>query len=777
VAAPIWTWLRPAYDYRKRVTQGSAGGAWLDVRGQRVAMVDGRSCSIGRDPECDVHLDDPRVSWLHAAIGVRSGRLEVWDEGSRNGTFLDGHPLTAHVGEPLRDGAELRIGGEVLRFHGPAGGEEEARSQLGAIAVSPPEAVEDFDVPSARVRRYALDRVLRIGRARDNDIVLDEPNISREHAMIAPGPPPKLRDLASRNGTRVGSKRVRSATLEIGSEVGIGPFRLRIEEGGITVFDERVGLSLRARDVTKRIGTKTILHPTTLSVVPGEFVALIGQSGSGKSTLLKALAGVTQPTAGEVHIDNDPVVLRQTDIGYVPQSETVHEQLTVAEALGYAAALRLPSDADPAELHTVVDDALAALRLTEHARTRIGALSGGQRKRAATASELLSKPTMLLLDEPTSGLDPGLERLLMELLRELADDGRGVVVVTHATSSLALCDTVAVMGRGGRIRFLGSPNDALAHFGVDTFDDVYRILDAEPEPAAEPAARAPKSRRPARPPGLGGRSFIRHVAVLTARYMRTFGRDRRTAALLLGQAPVLGIVVSILFPAGMLDRPDIDPAKSANFVFMLVTCAIWLGLISSCREIVKERSIVVRELSVGVRLDAYLIAKALVLAVLTAVQSLLLLAVAALIQPLDAPAGVYLQLLGLLVVTAWTAAAMGLTVSTLARNVDQAVSFVPLLLLPQLVFGGSIVTLEQMQGIGRAIANLTFARWAYEGAGSTVDLALRLTEDRRFAPLNPFGAEFFTVQPATVVVILAGFVGAFLIAAGALLSRGVARRE
>jgi ABC transport system ATP-binding/permease protein len=748
---------------------------WLDVHGERLEMGERRSCSIGRDPECDVTLDDPRVSWLHAGIGMRGGRLEVWDEGSRNGTFLDGHRLGAHVGEPLRDGAELRIGGEILRFHDP----ENQAHATNAPATREPTDIDDFDEPvsSARVRRYALDRVLRIGRAPDNDIVLDEPNISREHAMIAPGPPAKLRDRGSRNGTRVGSKQVRAATLEVGTEVGIGPFRLRVEETSVTVSDDRVGLTLRAQTVTKRVGVKTILHPTTLSVAPGEFVALIGQSGSGKTTLLKMLAGITQPSSGDVRIDDDPVTVRQTDIGYVPQSDTVHEQLTVDEALEYAAALRLPSDANAAELRGVVDEALGALRLTEHAGTRIGSLSGGQRKRAATAAELLSKPTMLLLDEPTSGLDPGLERVLMELLRELADDGRGVVVVTHATSSLALCDTVAVMGRGGHLRFMGSPQDALAHFGVQGFDDVYRILDTEPEPPAPTGERASKPGRPPRPPGLGGRSFARHVAVITGRYLRTFGRDRRTVALLLGQAPILALVVSILFPSGTLARPDVQPGQSANYVFMLFTCAIWLGLITACREIVKERSIVVRELSVGVRLDAYVIAKALVLAAVTALQAALLLGTASLVQPLHAPAGDYLQLLGLLILTSWTAAAMGLAVSTMARNVDQAVSFVPLLLLPQLVFGGAIVTLHQMQSAGQAIAGLTFARWAYEGGGSILDMATRLTEDRRYAALNPFGSDFFTVEPSGVAIILAGFSAAFLVLAAALLARGVARRE
>ena len=253
-------------------------------------------------------------------------------------------------------------------------------------------------------------RILRIGRADDNDIVLEEPNVSWHHAEVRPGTPPTLIDMGSRNGVRLGNQLLQgSGPLHPGVPAGIGPFSLRYEDGDLIVVDERGGLSLRALQVTVRIGELTILHPTTLSVAPGELVALIGPSGSGKTTLLKCLAGVAEPTGGQVVVGADPLELRLTEVGYVPQSDVVHDRLTVSEALRYAARLRLPADTRSEELTAAVDHVLGELRLSEHPNSEVGRLSGGQRKRVACGVELIGKPTMLLLDEPTSGLDPALD--------------------------------------------------------------------------------------------------------------------------------------------------------------------------------------------------------------------------------------------------------------------------------------------------------------------------------------------------------------------------------
>ncbi len=731
-----------------------AGAQWeIELGGLRLELSE-RAIVIGRDPSCDLPLADERVSWRHLCLELCEGSPRLTDLGSRNGTYLDGRRI---------DGKPVTVTREAI-------------VQLGATRARLCERAPAGAGASGRFWRVSVRRApVRIGRAPDNDVVLDEPNVSWHHAELRPGSPPTLVDLGSRNGVRLGNQLLQGAgTLHPGVPAGIGPFGLRYENGELVVTDERGGLSLTAHAVAVELPTRTILHPTSLGVAPGEFVALIGPSGSGKTTLLKCLAGVLAPSAGEVLVGSDPLELRRTEVGYVPQSDVVHDRLTVREALLYAARLRLPSDTRPVEHRAAVEDVVAELRLSEHQHTAIGSLSGGQRKRVACGVELIGKPTMVLLDEPTSGLDPPLERRLMLTLRRLAQTGRGIVVVTHATSSLALCDTVAVMGPAGHLLYAGSPREGLEHFEVAAYDEIYNAVELTDTPTASPqplAAARPRVRGGL----LSGRSLVKHTVALTSRYARTFGRDRRTVATLLGQAPVMALLICVLYPAHLLALPDRQPTRSAQFVFLLVTAALWLGLIDSCREIVKERSIIVRELAAGVRLDAYLIAKSSLLFALAAVQCVLLVAVATAIQPLHAEPAAYLGLTGLLILTSWTTVALGLVVSTIARSVDQATSLIPLLLIPQLLFGGALVAFARMDSVIRGLADLMASRWAFAGAGHTIAMNMRLADAPQVAALSGYGTSFFSLSDAVAAAVLAGFAAALLLASAILLARRAAR--
>jgi ABC-type multidrug transport system ATPase subunit len=614
-------------------------------------------------------------------------------------------------------------------------------------------------------------RTVKIGRAPDNDVVLDEPNVSWHHAELRPGSPPTLVDLGSRNGSRLGYQLLQgSAPLPPGVPAGVGAFSLRYEHGELIVTDERGGLSLTAQQVGVTVGALTILQPTSISVAPGEFAALIGPSGSGKTTLLKCLAGVAEPTAGQILIGPDPLELRLTEVGYVPQSDVVHGRLTVSEALLYAARLRLPSDTKHPEHVIAVDDVLTELRLAEHGATEIERLSGGQRKRVACGVELIGKPTMLLLDEPTSGLDPALERRLMLTLRRLADSGRGIIVVTHATSSLSLCDTVAVMGPGGHVLFAGAPADSLEHFAVGAYDEIYDAIDLAAAPPTGSIALPARSDRKTRRRWLSGRSLVKHTSALTGRYARTLWRDRRTLAVLVGQAPVMAVLIALLYPGNVLALPDAQPTRSAQFIFLLVTAALWLGLIDSCREIVKERSIIIRELNVGVRLDAYLIAKATLLFILGAVQCTILVVVATALQPLHSPASAYIDLGVLLILTSWTTIGIGLVVSTLARSVDQATSLIPLLLIPQLLFGGALVAYDRMSPAIKALSSLMVSRWAFAAGGHVVDMSGRLLAAPRIVALSGYEPSFFSLSQGVAAIILLGFTALMILLAAAVLA-------
>ena len=525
--------------------------------------------------------------------------------------------------------------------------------------------------------------------------------------------------------------------------------------------------ALSADAVGLDVDGQRLLHPTSLRVAPGELVALIGPSGSGKTTLLRALAGVSDPTTGRVLLGEDPVSARSTDIGYLPVGDTVHPQLTVAEALAYTAELRLPVDVGAAGRAVRVAETLEELRLTARAGTRVGDLSNGERTRVACAVELIGRPAVLLLDEPGSGLDPGLERRLMTMLRRVADQGRGVVVVTHATSSLALCDTVAVMAPGGRLRFIGRPAEALAHFGVPAFDQIYDALDGEAVEAAGPLAEHPPA--PGRGRSLAIGAFGHQTRVLAARYARCGLREHRTLRVLLLQAPVIGLCIGVVLPRDVLGGGSLASFYGVLLCFLLVTGSVWLGTTSSCREIVKERTIVEREAAAGVRLDAYLTAKVLVLFALTLIQVVVLVAVTLLFQPLHAEPRVYAAIVALCVLTAWVSVAQGLTLSARARSADQASSAVPLLLLPQLLFAGAIIPVSIMPFPVQALSQLTYARWGLVGTGNALGLDESLSSDA--TAVAGYEREFFAQPPAVAAAALLLFLIVLVFVAGTSLNR------
>ena len=490
-----------------------------------------------------------------------------------------------------------------------------------------------------------------------------------------------------------------------------------------------------------------ILGPVSLEIGPGSLVALMGASGSGKSTLLRVLAGVAKPTAGSATLLAEPTTSTVQALGYVPQRESVHGLLTTSEALRCAACLRLDAGVAIEErVMTVLDE----LGLVEQGNTLIRNLSGGERRRAACGLELVGDPPVLLLDEPTSGLDAVLERRLMELFRQLADRGRALLVATHASASLDLCDEVVVLDEG-QTAYRGTASGARRHLAAAA-NDLQRVPSSADAPDRSPQVSA--SVAAARIPPAASRPFGLELRVLTGRYFRTLTRDRRTLALLLGQAPVIGVLIAIVFHPSALSTASNSPTNAVELMFMLMTASIWLGVASSCREVVKERGLVEREFDVGVRLDAYVLSKALVLFALTLVEVLLLTTVVVVLQPLGVGHSNVVQVFVLAILTAWASVGIGLAVSCAARSVDQAAGAVPLLLMPQLLFAGALIPLAQMPSAVVGLANLTYARWSYAGLGSAAQIGDRLAAN---ASVLGFSNGFFSLAPATAAAILIAF--------------------
>jgi energy-coupling factor transporter ATP-binding protein EcfA2 len=460
-------------------------------------------------------------------------------------------------------------------------------------------------------------------------------------------------------------------------------------------------------------------------------------------------------------------------LGYVPQRESVHDRLTTREALRYAAYLRLDGSADiGSRVETVLDE----LGLAAQADTLIGSLSGGERRRAACGLELVGDPPVLLLDEPTSGLDEVLERRLMRLFRRLAGHDRAVLVATHATTSLDLCDEVIVL-QDGQTAYRGGSSGARAHVTA-VAEEQRAASDAAPAVAADVGATGGSVGAPAqtiRIPAVGtapvasSRPFGLELRVLAGRYFRTLVRDRRTLWVLVLQAPVIGLLIAIVFHSAAL-AAGASPIGAVEVVFLVMTGAIWLGVASAAREVVKERGLVEREFDVGIRLDAYVLAKALVLFALNFVQVLLLVLVVEALRPLGIGSSGVLELFAIAVLTAWASAAMGLAVSCAARGVDQAAGAVPLLLMPQLLLAGGLIPLAQMPGFVAAIANLVYARWSYAGLGSAAGIGARLAASDSSSILG-FDNGFFAIKPASAAGILVAFIVIELLVAVLLLMR------
>jgi ABC-type multidrug transport system ATPase subunit/ABC-type multidrug transport system permease subunit len=733
--------------------------------GERLTVLKG-SLTIGRLPDNDLAIPGERVSRHHARIDAAQGVYWISDLGSRHGTKLNGESFRGES-RRLVNRDTIEIGGEALRF---LVGTE---TRLGDSPQRP--------MIGTQVVQLAGDH-LTLGRDRSNDVVLEDPNVSRFHAEVERvADRVAVRDLFSRNGTRVNGELVREALLEPGSEVGIGPYRLVFDGAAFVAQSEQGTLRLDAERVAMRVGEKEILKETTLSIEPGQLVAFIGESGSGKTTLLKALAGVTTPTTGSVTVNGESIETRLTDIGYLPQDEIVHPDLTVRESLQYSAKLRLPTDMGEDEIAATVDRALEELGLEEHAHTRIGSLSGGERKRVGVATELLSRPSLLFLDEPTTGLDPVLESKMMSLLRELADKSRGVTVVTHATKSLGICQKLVVMARGGVLRFQGSPDEALEFFGVQTYDDIYPSLaNRDPQEwqqrfAAESRAVPVRADSDTVPPERQRRRvrgrMLPQARVLTGRYVRLFFRDRRNMIILLGQIPLLGLAVAGLFKAGVFNKPPTDAGQAVKLTFLLLVTTVWIGAIDAAREIIKEKGVFVRENAVGVRLSAYLTSKAVVLFTLAAIQAIVLTGIVLVFEPLHESKGVYLAVFAIVVLTAFAAVSMGLLISAVVRNHDQATSFIPLLLIPQLFFGGSIVATAEMSTPMREATKVVITQWSYAGLGSAIDMNGRIASDPKYGQVSRFGHDYFTLSRGATYLILAGFVLVTFIATAWVLKR------
>ena len=684
--------------------------------------------TVGRATDNTIVIPAATISRHHAQLEQQAGRYVIKDKNSANGLLFNGNRITER---PLADGDVIRIADELGNFVNLS-----FRSGVAAVAE-----------PVAMVQFGAAHPAVTIGRAPDNTLVLNYPDVSAHHARItwqASGA--LLEDLGSTNGTFARGQRVSSLALRPGELIQIASHQLVAAADAIQAIEsEELRLQAVGLTATAAGGKHTLLRNIMLTIAPRELVALVGGSGAGKSTLIKALSGVRPATAGRVLVNGQDFYASYAaysrSLGYVPQDDIIHTDLTVARTLYYAAQLRLPPDTSPAELEQRITEVLGEVQLKEVREVEVSQLSGGQRKRVSIAVELLARPSLFFLDEPTTGLDPGLDKRMMTLLRQLADQGRTVALVTHATANIAVCDKVAFLARGGRLCFYGPPHEALTFFGAATFAEIYARLDQSAESGPEwetrfaqtptyqqqvaaqtaatpsPAAATPVPGK-SRPPNAAG---WRQWRVLTRRHFERLTRDRTALLASLLPAMLISALLALFVPADLL-AAGTSPIEAQRLLFLLVIAAILLGATGATREIVKERPIYERERLVNLRIVPYLGAKLTVLGLLALAQSVLLLSIV--IWPMGLPLwGALLPAPVELLIGIWLAAlggvGLGLLLSAFAATIEQAVSLLPLIMLVQILLAGLVFPLP---GPLVPLSYVTLSRWGIDSLGTTTDL-------------------------------------------------------
>lgn len=583
-----------------------------------------------------------------------------------------------------------------------------------------------------------------IGRTPDNDLVIPDMLVSRRHARLLTGPQGLVvEDLHSANGTQVNGRRITAPTLlRNGDLVTVGNSDLVVDNGRLTRPrpQEFAGAGLAVQGITLTVeGNKTLLNGVDFRAAPGTLTAVIGPSGAGKSTVSRVVSGAVTPTAGrvefegrDVHRDYDAMRSR---IGMVPQDDVLHRQLTLQQALGYAAELRLPPDMSKADREQVIDGVLAELQLTEHKKTRVDRLSGGQRKRASVAMELLTGPSLLILDEPTSGLDPALDRQVMQTLRRLADAGRVVIVVTHSLTHIDMCDQVLLLAPGGKTAYCGSPKGVQAAMGTSDWAEIFDFVAKQPDVAwqryrsAHPAPPPPApTGAPPTPTKAPKTSTRKQLSVVARRQVRLILADRGYLVFLLLMPIALG-GITLLVPAerGLAGMgPGETTGGPAMILVLLVVGACFMGAALTSRDLVGERPIYQRERAVGLRPAAYLSAKTVVYFLAATIQAAIMMGIVLFGVERPSTQGAVLknasiELIVDIAVLACVSTLVGLLISALAKSSEQVMPMLVVVIMVQLVMSGGLFGLHGRAGLEQ-ISWLFPSRWGFAASASTIDL-------------------------------------------------------
>lgn len=771
---------------------------WPEVTLQRPAQI----LRIGRHPENDIVIEDNGVSGFHARLILEGDDYILEDLGSTNGTALHSPknrirreqvqpeqwvyfgPIPRQIRDLLHPAVAKTVAQQALTAEqlaessgnrhdtpahpqdlddtsprAPAVSSEDISSVLRSTFLQPPPQVKPPSVSTIEIPKESM----VFGRDPSCDQVLDYPIISRRHACITrTGDTLTVEDLGSSNGTFVNGRRItHPVTVKPGDEISLGSYTFRISSRGMIEKRNYHGnISIEARKVCVEIGEKRLIEPVSLAIYPSEFVGLMGPSGSGKTTLMNALNGYSEPTYGQVLFNGQDLYgyydLFSSHLGYVPQDDIIHPDLTVGEALYYTARLRLPSDFTDADIGERIQRVLEQLALQGTEDVLIGSptrkgISGGQRKRVNLAMELLTDPSVLFLDEPTSGLSSEDALLVMKMLRELANSGKTILLTIHqpSLSAYRLLDNLVLLGkdvgsrRPGRLVYYGraypdavqffhpqglphlkpgeepSPDEiftGLAKAEPQTWSQWYQESPQYQEFVVQRLSRPPAANQPhqlSKPPSHP----ITQWLTLIRRCFTIKRKDVWNTLILVAQAPIIALLVVLVFAnkassevKSLESFSEVSQAATTT-TFLLVLSALWFGCSNAAREIVGEWTIFRRERMVNLNLFSYIASKIYVLGSICLFQCIVLFGIVYLGGCLRGPP---LPMLIILYLTSMVGLTLGLLVSALSKSSEVAIALLPLLLLPMVILGGVMLPVHEMPSAGQVCAMAMPSRWAFE---------------------------------------------------------------
>jgi len=536
-------------------------------------------------------------------------------------------------------------------------------------------------------------------------------------------------------------------------------------EGG----SARQGTSITALDLTARHrGGGLALDHVSVAIEPGRLTAIVGPSGAGKTTLMSALAGLLPIQEGFVSFEDAEGGRDDSAVGFVPQDDILHGELPLQSTLRYAAALRLT--ASPSVIDATVIEVMGILGLTEHAATPVHALSGGQRKRANIAVEILTRPGVCFLDEPTSGLDPAVAADVIEHLRRMSDAGSTVVFTTHSALDIERSDRVLVMAPGGRLVACGSPAEVRARFRAATFPEMFeRLLALEPvrevrqERARRSAATPPRRRALDRP------RAARQWWTLTRRSADILVRNRLTVAILLGSPASVIAMFALLFRPDAFHPTAADSASTVQVAYWLSFAGFFFGLTFGLLQICTEVPTLRRERYAGMRIGSYLASKIALLTPILVLVNVTMIAVLCSLHRLPSLSpSQFFALAVTMLLNSMAALCLGLLASAAVTSTAQAALALPMLCFPAVLFSGAMLPVGTMATPGKLISAVMSDRWAFEAIAGHLHVSHLIQSGSPYAALGASAS-------ATYWGLLAVFTLVFGLGAYAVISRRAGR--